>query len=354
MPYVAEKKTIFNKESFAKKASKMVKALFDFRVFSRLFKRLKMRLNTKKRERLKTIFDEFNNKNLPLYRKERISIEEMVSLAGDYCAFISGSDQVWSTKLQGDCCDKGMFLKFVPENVKRIAYAPSMGARCTQEGIEDDICHSVGYYNAVSLREREGAKYLEKIMGEKFPVVLDPTLLISPREYDAIVQEPKDVPDKYILVYRFGDVPHTLMTIASIAKELKLPIIELPSSDVSLMDNLKKRYDIGPDKFIWLIRHATLVCTDSYHATIFSIINHTPFLTFFREEPTAATTNLNARVLELLEMTGLSERLIYPGQTPDASEVLNVDFSEAENSIINRRASSLAFLKNALNSDEEQ
>lgn len=351
MPYISESEVCRiasqqPKESFIGKWLRRARHIFNF-------KRVKNYFMLRKQETLMKAFDKFNQAHLPLYREKTIGVQDLTSIAADFYAFISGSDQVWSTKLQGNCCDKGMFLKFVPENVKRIAYAPSMGSRCSGNEVENDIRNSVSNYNAVSLREQDGADYLYEIMGNRYPVVLDPTLLLPPSEYECLVKKPDGIPDKYILVYRFGRMEHTLACISELAKALNLPVIELPSSFVSLEDRLKKRYDIGPDKFLWLIRHASLVCTDSYHATIFSIISHTPFLTFFRIEPSRADTNMNARVLELLGMTGLSGRLVYPGQTPDMDEVFKVDFDTADKRIAEKRTDSLAYLENVLNNSKE-
>lgn len=346
MPYISESEveriaSQKPQESFISKTLRRSKVIFDF-------KRVKRYFMLKKQERLMAAFDLFNKEHLPLYGNSIMSSHELERIADSYDAFICGSDQVWSTRLQGDRCDRGMFLKFVPEQVRRIAYAPSMGSRSAGAEVEEDIRSSVARFDAVSLREQDGADYLYRITGEKYPVVLDPTLLLPPAEYDVLERKPDGIPDRFILVYRFGSIDHTLDTIVGISQRLKLPLIELPCSFASLDDHLKKRYDIGPDKFIWLIRHASLVCTDSYHATIFSILNHTPFLTFFRSDPAKTDSNMNARVLELLEMAGLSERLVYPGQTPDDSALLSVDFSAADMRIGERRAESLNYLVNAL------
>lgn len=41
---------------------------------------------------------------------------------------------------------------------------------------------------------------------------------------------------------------------------------------VDIMDVNSLYYSIGPNEFLWLIKNAEMVITDSFHATVFSII----------------------------------------------------------------------------------
>ena len=43
-------------------------------------------------------------------------------------------------------------------------------------------------------------------------------------------------------------------------------------------------YATSPQEFLYLINHADLVCTDSFHGAVFSIIMNTNFITFSRKE----------------------------------------------------------------------
>jgi hypothetical protein len=347
MPYIAESE-VKRIESYSNRNQSKFKIMLNRISHAFNYKVVRQHFANKKQERLKRAFDRFNTKYLPLYQTETMSVKQLSSVVDDFFAFVCGSDQVWSTKLQGNCCDRGMFLKFVPDGIKRIAYAPSMGSSCVSSDVDEDLRSSLSKFDAISIREKQGAAFLFGIIGMQIPVVLDPTMLLPPDEWDAIIQKPYNVPKKYILVYRFGNSEDTLNAILKLSEKLDLPIIELPSSYVSLNDNLNKMYDIGPDHFIWLIRNATLVCTDSFHATVFSIINHTPFLTFYRQDPNKVKENMNARVEELLELTGLSDRLISPGQAIVDQKIFDLDFDTADHEIEEKRSKSLAYLTNAL------
>lgn len=322
-------------------------------ILHQLYRNLKNVINPYRKEvkLQKQMFDvmlNFVNSRLPMYSTSRMSISDLKDISDSFYAFICGSDQVWSTKLQKNHCDPGMFLHFVKKPIKKIAYAPSLGSTITVSNeTADEIKNSLIDFDAISVRERKGQCLLERITGNTYPIVLDPTLLLSRNEWDDIATIPKQLPEKYILVYRFGNIKSNFDMMLKIQKYLGIPIIELPSSLISLKDGLCKRYDIDPGNFIGLIKKATLVCTDSFHATVFSIINKTPFVCFCRQEPDLES-NMNGRIVDLLEMANLSDRLIYPNGYLNYDNLLNVKFEVAHKAIDNLRVSSLEYLKKAL------
>ena len=301
-----------------------------------------------KQKKLHRVMMKFVNAQMPVYRKERIRLRELSEIASDFHAFVCGSDQVWSTRLQQDHCDGGMFLRFVPKGVKKIGYAPSMGATVSVRGeTGEEIRESLGDFDAVSVREKTGQSLLRELLGKEVPLVLDPTLLLERKEWARIAKVPEGLPERYIVVYRFGSVPHTLQTMKEIVKKTGLPVIELPSSRIAMEDGFHKRFDIDPGDFIGLVKNAALVLTDSFHATVFSIVNATPFVSFYRQDP-SVPFNMNSRLDDLLAMTGLTHRLCPVGGAVEYESLFTVDFAEAHRRIDERRAPSLQYLAEAL------
>ena len=294
---------------------------------------------------------DFVKRTLPMYSESRMTVCDMKNQTGDFYAYICGSDQVWSTKLQRDHCDPGMFLQFVPAQTKKIAYAPSLGSTTSvSTDTAEEIRESLLSFDAISVRESKGQQLLETVTGNKYPLVLDPTLILPMQEWNAISAVPLNLPEKYILVYRFGTIRSNFENILRIQKHLNIPIIELPSSQVSLSDGLFKRYDIDAGGFIEIIKNATLVCTDSFHATVFSIINRTPFVSFCRQSP-ALENNMNGRLEDLLRLTGLEDRLVMPDCEVKLDILFDVEFDSAHRAIEEQREPSVAFLRAALAAD---
>lgn len=89
-----------------------------------------------------------------------------------------------------------------------------------------------------------------------------------------------------------------------------------------------------------MIRNAEEVLTDSFHATVFSIIFHKKFVTFNRPG-----LNMNSRIESLAELTGAKNRLTECGDLNCETEInyVNVDRILEE-----ERRKSFDFLKDAL------
>ncbi|MFR2767096.1 MAG: polysaccharide pyruvyl transferase family protein [Thomasclavelia sp.] len=70
------------------------------------------------------------------------------------------------------------------------------------------------------------------------------------------------------------------------------------------MNSNNVEYTSGPSEFLYLIHHAKLVCTDSFHACVFSILFDTQFYVFERENE---IISMNSRIDTLLRKFDLEE-----------------------------------------------
>ncbi len=94
--------------------------------------------------------------------------------------------------------------------------------------------------------------------------------------------------------------------------------------------------------FLGLFKHASCVCTNSFHGTAFSIIFRKPFW--------GTPHNVaNSRIADLLESIDLSDRQVSSvDEFPE--NPLKIDYSIAEQKLNSLREESIAFLEGALNS----
>lgn len=213
-----------------------------------------------------------------------------------YRFFIDGSDQIWNPDFAGD---DYFFLDFV-EPEKRIAFAASMG----YETLRDDVLTRYAKYwkqmRYISVREQSAADLIEQATGRKADVFLDPTMLLARAEWEEIEKKPKfRLPEKYILCLFLGDAPENI-----ISKYQKIYGMEM----VRLEDKRYPDYYLaGPSEFIYLIEHAELILTDSFHCTVFSIIFHKDFYVFKREDGTE--NNMFTRLQNLLDKLGFQDRV---------------------------------------------
>ena len=103
-------------------------------------------------------------------------------------------------------------------------------------------------------------------------------------------------------------------------------------------------FDIDPLDFINYIRKAEYVCTDSFHGTVFSILNKQKFMTFYRYGLSVKGSR-NSRIDSLLGILGLKNR-IYSG---DISGIFReIDYTLVDSKLESFRKDSVAFLDECL------
>lgn len=86
-----------------------------------------------------------------------------------------------------------------------------------------------------------------------------------------------------------------------------------------------------------------MVCTSSFHGTVFSILLHKPFV--------AIRGKTDNRISTLLKLTGLEERsvqCINELNEKNLKKLLTVDYNEADSAIEQERKTAMAYLQNAL------
>jgi hypothetical protein len=85
-------------------------------------------------------------------------------------------------------------------------------------------------------------------------------------------------------------------------------------------------YTSGPREFLDFINSASLVLTDSFHASIFSIIFNTPFIVFDRVDN---NLSMNSRINTLLGKFNLMSRYNLSLKSSN-EEIFNIDFTKTD------------------------
>ena len=255
----------------------------------------------------------------------------------DYDFAITGSDQVWHNWGSIENELDYYYLSFL-EKRKRISYAPSFGF--SQFPKQDIEAHRRGLagMQALSCREQEGCELIRELTGLEAQRVLDPTLLLTRDQWNEIKKKPSfQVPNKYLLVFFLGDITEEYR------KEINRIKAEKSLVSININDpNDLRHYAISPDEFIWLIQHADIVCTDSFHCSVFSILFNRGLRVF---ERAGKLTGMFGRIRDLLELFGLKELAYGCGDEKKYSTSLT---PEANERYLTECRKSLDYLKNAL------
>ena len=278
------------------------------------------------------------------YCKDR---KELTAMAGNYSAFLVGSDQLWRT----DSVEHGYYtLEWVPDGIRKIAYSTSIGVKEVPWFQVKKNKRFMNRFDYMALREQSACDLVYRLTGRKVDVVLDPTLLFTGEQWMRIQQKEPLTTGKYIFCYLLGNNPEQRVLIKRAQKNTGLKIVALQHldeyipSDEGFADEAP--YDVGPCEFLNYIRNAEIVFTDSFHCSVFSILYKKNFFTFSRFSENAKQST-NTRIDNLLELTGLSNRRITA--TCDIENVLSepCDYNKVDSRLSDLRESSWAYLYNS-------
>lgn len=261
---------------------------------------------------------------------------DLFELADKYDYIVVGSDQVWNPYFSDlNHC----FLLFIPPQ-KRIAYAASIS--CNEIPKEKLPLYRQGLDEMafISMREQQGADMVKQISGRDVPVLVDPTMLLLPDEWLKVSCQPAWYHgEEYILTYFLGKRPKV---IDILEQETGLKVVNL------LDTHVYEHYVTGPDEFLWAIRNAKLMYTDSFHGTVFSILFHTPFVVCDRIG-SVVTEKMGARIDTLLEYFALENRRGTKNNGYIIENPLNEpDWSKVDDVLKRERDRAEEFLRQAL------
>ena len=307
-------------------------------------KNLIFRNNAQMRDKM---FDDFASKYFHTSACPR-NRKELEAMATDYSAFLVGSDQLWRT----DSVEHGYFtLEWVPDNIRKIAYSTSIGVKEVPWFQVKKNKWFMNRFDHIALREQSACDLVFKLTGRKVQVVLDPTLLFTGEQWMEIQQKEPLTSGKYIFCYLLGNNPSQREFIKRVKDKTGYKIVALlhlddyvPSDD-AFADEAP--YNVGPCEFLNYIRNAEFVFTDSFHCSVFSILYKKNFFTFSRFAENAKQST-NTRIDNLLHITGLEGRRMTANKAADEVLKYNGSFNQVDEKLDVLRASSMAYLKNAL------
>ncbi len=212
-----------------------------------------------------------------------------------YDCFVSGSDQIWNPHFSFNFDFN--FLTFAPYE-KRVAYAASFGVDAVPEEQKAQFTEYLNGMRAISTREFAGSDIVRSLTGKACPVLPDPTLLLTPSQWQNLEKKPRrHSAGNYILVYHLGTKEHQ----QSVVKQLLNAHPEYRGCGiVNIGDSDNARtFSITPDEFLYLLHHAKLMVTDSFHGTVFSLLFGIPIYYTKRVDN---YVSMNSRVQSLFSM----------------------------------------------------
>ncbi|WP_408071428.1 polysaccharide pyruvyl transferase family protein [Butyrivibrio sp. JL13D10] len=252
----------------------------------------------------------------------------------NYDLYCVGSDQVWG---QIGCSeyDPCYFLDFARDGEKCISYASSFGKDSISESLRKELPKLLIKFDNISVRE-SSAKELLAELGICSHHVLDPTLLLTKKEWNEIADDNQKY-HGYVLIYQLHDNKLLEKYAKDFANYIGKRLIRISNSFLYYFKSGKLCYMPSPERFLSLIKNADYVITDSFHATVFSLI-------FERKFVDILPTNTGTRIISLLKMLKLEDRIVT--DYDDFSKLENeVNYINAKKILSEERRNSLFILK---------
>ena len=196
-------------------------------------------------------------------------------------------------------------------------------------------------FHSIAVREPMFLDDLSEWAGKEVVDVCDPTLLLTADNYQS-VEKKKRVPKHYILVFDLAGDPFLKEVACALKKKCGYKILNATGKYLKWAD--VNYYGLRPQEWLYIMRNADVVCTNSFHGTAFSIIFERPFICCQAKSSGRAKTN--SRAENLLTQTQLMANYITDlGQIETWEET---DYNICAKAIETYRDRSIQYLKNAL------
>ena len=259
--------------------------------WAKLFLRFPQRVRSKIRHKS---FVSFSERHLPLTSKIYRSIQDLRQDPPLADLYIAGSDQIWNTFLPNGT-DPAFYLDFGHVSIRRESFAASFATTDLRSGTEEFVRTQLSRFDKISVRERNGLDILKRLGIHGGVREDDPVFLLSAKQWDELSDKTGEG-DRYLLVYDFFSDRRLKQKAKAIAKSNQLKIYSISPVWNTYAD--RNFATAGPESFVALVRNATCVVTNSFHAIAFCLIFQREFV--FVERP----DGLNERITDLLECRG--------------------------------------------------
>lgn len=246
-------------------------------------------------------FQAFKHKYLKVTSRRYTLFSELKDAHLKADCFIAGSDQLWNNMYQcGN--DPAFYLEFAES--PKIAYAVSMGRNIVPDDNRNQVIKYAQKFQWISFREQISVKQFKDYMNCPVDYVCDPVLLNPVTDYDLIKSKPI-FHEPYILVYIAQAINRNLIDDLILnAKNMylgKVVMIGTYRNKCNCDIHIK---NTSPEEFLSLISNAQFVISNSFHATVFSMLYKRQFMTIIPPQN-------GERIKMILDIAGIPENAVY-------------------------------------------
>ena len=206
----------------------------------------------------------------------------------------------------------------------------------------NDIKEALQDFKAISTREENSAVQLSNILGRDVLSVLDPTLLFKCSFYDKLFADYSlNLPRKYIFIYsiHLSSLKILKYFAEKYAQENDTEIVYFNKYDLHGKLYKKNIFRCDPRSFVYTIKNADFVISDSFHACVFSILYNKQFAVY-----TGIVSSANSRMSSLFSQIGIGDRNV----NGEYKTLDNISYDNVDLKLENLRKLSWEYLEQSL------
>ena len=284
------------------------------------------------------------------YNKENYNVESFYSKQEwerildrkDEIIFVAGSDIIWQPNTGYP--NKYFLDMAYYAGIDCFSYASSLGSDDLPTKYYNAYKRYLGHFKRVSVREERAVKTLEPIINKKVYKVVDPTLLVTVDQWDRFADKAvfEKKPDRdYILCYFVMQDERYWKYVKKMEAECGIQIVVLPMHHLDEKQPYLVIDNGTPYEFLYLIKNATFICTDSFHAAVFSFLYEKEFYILPRSRKAE-----DSKFRDLLTRYGMMDRVVE--DEASFSRNTEISFDKGKTQLFSDRRRSFLYLKEAI------
>lgn len=243
-------------------------------------------------------FEEFASQYMPV--REIDSVNFPPAVAGDYRWLVTGGDNVWNPGLRENLGKMENHLLSFANGSQRVCMAPSFGGGEIPEYMRELYHTQWNKFPWLNVQSQEDACRIREITGRKAETMMDPILMVERAHWQELAKPLPDfdAQDPYCLVWLEKNPGETDRAEAVLAE--RFPDAPQRRCSIGAQEDVVVE-SAGPCEFLYLMKHAAVVLTDSYYGAVFAVAMGTPFAYVPGMDADAEPKRVE-RMLELLEV----------------------------------------------------
>jgi hypothetical protein len=192
-----------------------------------------------------------------------------------------------------------------------MSYAGSFGKTFLEEKRKPLFAELIKNIDPILVREQGAKAIADEISGRESIIVPDPTLLHDRQFWTNYMEKPEIFDDKdYILVYSLNHDLKIYNEALRLGKKFNKKVVAIKRHFCPPYNrNIEWLYMLGPQHFLYMIKNASMVITNSFHAEVFSLVFNTPCYPYLDK-----AEGINERLTSLLNIMGHDHVVTYIGE----------------------------------------